>query len=1069
MAEKTIGIRIQLNGLNTVITDIKTLENEIRKAKEDLKEVEIGGTIFNQLSREISEAETKLMGLQEAARGISKEKTLEGFGKLGAGISSSFAAATAAVSLFGKESESVQKAATQAQNLLTIALSIRGIAEIKLGADIVARTIAEKAATLATNATNTATKALYSTLAKNPYGLIIAAVGALVAAYISLTDETDKVNEAAESQKKIDELTTKSKEDLIRKTTEQSIRLRALQLIVNNTKKSELERNQALSDLKKELPGLTGLELGRANSLRLINAEIENGLSLGKLEIQSQAIIAVALEKEIRLRTIKGEQDANNLKIAELQRKIDFENRKDAPVDYSRQERVFNLQKDQNDLKQANTKLENESKTLTRDRNRLEGEYDGIIVKLNSNKARTNNIVETYNKNLKEEKKNQKDVNQATQEQIDNVSKLTLAYDKQIAELQSTLDAYKKIGELTKVDIQEPGIVKDIEAINEARKALQLPTLESEFKNIGIEISTVNSKFSIQKDILKNATDEFGTYYESIRKILSEASQTESVDVFAETIRVALNDASEQLQSGKITKGAFDAFKTLTDQYLGFNKVIKDNPLFKPEQLSTFLDLEKQILIATGDYTLELNKQTGQIEKVAVKVKDYTGIQQTQNNLLKDYAVQLTENYNKELSVLNLTGEAREKNIQSLLKQGQITKEQATELLSFKKTEEDNKKLNKLIEQIVAARISALKTVTQTIVQEENQIREFLFRVQEAQKEGVALSAEAIKQTLLNNLNLVVEFTQKQNKVVIDEKKEQVDQLVSLEEQLGVKGIDISKLTEEEKLKILKVYLAKQKEEKDAAAEDDKKRGKTTAEDIANALQKFSQLIGQTASLVAQSFSFQLQQLEKESKKALEQVTGDTERSNELRIELEKQYQKEREQLEKRALIKSLQFQLIQAIADTAQAVTANLAIPPLAVAVGILGAVQIGLITQQLNQAQSMAGGGKIRLGAGGIVMGPSHENGGVSFAGGGLNLEGGESVINRQSSMNYGSLLSQINQSGGGQPLVNNASNSLMEERLIQAISKANQQPIRAYVLNSEITSGQAINRRLDELATL
>jgi hypothetical protein len=830
-----------------------------------------------------------------------------------------------------------------------------------------------------------------------------------------------------------------------------------------------LERNQALSDLKKELPGLTGLELGRANSLRLINAEIENGLSLGKLEIQSQAIIAVGLEKEIRLREVKGEQDANNLKIAELQRKIDFENRKDAPIDYSRQERVANLQKDQNELKQANTKLENESKTLTRDRNRLEGEYDGIVVKLNANKARTNNIVETYNKNLKDEKKNQKDVNQATQEQIDNVSRLTLAYDKQIAELQSTLDAYKKIGELTKVDIQEPGIVKDIEAINEARKALQLPTLESEFKNIGIEISTVNSKFSIQRDLLENATDDFGKYYESIRKILSEAAQTQGTTEFAETIKKNLNEASQLLQSGQITKGAFDAFKTLTDQYLGFNKVIKDNPLFKPDQLKTFLDLEKDILIATGEYTLELSQQTGQIEKVSKVVTDYTGLQQKQNVLLNEYGKQITENYNKELSLLNLTGKAREDNIKSLLKQGEITKEQATELLSLKKTEEDNKKLNKLIEEIVAARINALKTVTQTIVQEENQIREFLFRVQESQKEGVALSTEAIKQTLLNNLNLVIEFTQKQNKVVIDEKKQEVDQLISLEEQLGVKGIDISKLTREEKLKILKAYLAKEKEEKDAAAEDDKKRGKTTAEDIANALQKFSQLIGQTASLVAQSFSFQLQQLEKESKKALEQVTGDTARSNELRIELEKQYQKEREQLEKRALIKSLQFQLIQAIADTAQAVTANLAIPPLAVAVGILGAVQIGLITEQLNQAQSMAGGGKIRLGAGGIVMGPSHENGGVSFAGGGLNLEGGETIVNKKSSLNYASLLSSINQSGGGQPLVNNASNSLMEERLIQAISKANQQPIRAYVLNSEITSGQAINRRLDELATL
>jgi hypothetical protein len=200
----------------------------------------------------------------------------------------------------------------------------------------------------------------------------------------------------------------------------------------------------------------------------------------------------------------------------------------------------------------------------------------------------------------------------------------------------------------------------------------------------------------------------------------------------------------------------------------------------------------------------------------------------------------------------------------------------------------------------------------------------------------------------------------------------------------------------------------------------------------------------------------------------LEQVVGDTEQANQKRLELEKQYQVQKAEIEKRALIKSLQFQLVQAIADTAQAVVSNLEIPPLALAIGILGAVQIGLIAQQLAYAQSLAGGGMIRMGAGGMVVGPSHEMGGVSYAGG-VNLEGGESVINRQSSLNYAGLLSQINQSGGGQPLVNNASNSLMEERLFQAISRANQEPIRAYVLNSEITNGQAINRRLNELATL
>ena len=102
-------------------------------------------------------------------------------------------------------------------------------------------------------------------------------------------------------------------------------------------------------------------------------------------------------------------------------------------------------------------------------------------------------------------------------------------------------------------------------------------------------------------------------------------------------------------------------------------------------------------------------------------------------------------------------------------------------------------------------------------------------------------------------------------------------------------------------------------------------------------------------------------------------------------------------------------------------------------------------------------------------MVMGPSHEQGGVSFASGGVNLEGGESVINRQSSMNYGGLLSQINQAGGGNAIMNNSTNSLMEERLLQAIAKTKNEPIRAYVMSSEITKSQAINKKLDALSTI
>ena len=232
MAEKTIGIRLQLNGLNTVITDIKTLEAEIKKAKEDLKDIGlnfgIDSSSFKQLKNEIFEAEKYLNKLNKSVESVSNERQIEGFSKLGAGISSSFAAATAAVSLFGKESEDVQKAATEAQNLLTIALSLRGIMEVKTGAQIVAKTIADKASALATNATTVATRTLYATLAANPYGAILAVVGLLVAAYLTLGKETEEV---AEKTKTLNELRTESEKSIVGEVSKLKIlRLRKIRL-----------------------------------------------------------------------------------------------------------------------------------------------------------------------------------------------------------------------------------------------------------------------------------------------------------------------------------------------------------------------------------------------------------------------------------------------------------------------------------------------------------------------------------------------------------------------------------------------------------------------------------------------------------------------------------------------------------------------------------------------------------------------------------------------------------------------------------------------------------------------
>ena len=955
MAEKTIGIRIQLNGLNTVITDIQTLENEIRKAKEDLKQVEIGGPIFNQLAKEISQAETKLIGLQDAAKGISKEKTLEGFGKLGSGIASSFAAAQAAVSLFGKESESVQKAAVQAQNLLTIALSIRGIAEVKTGAQIVAKTIAEKASTAATLATNGATKALYTTLAANPYGAILAAVGLLITAYLTLTSATYDAEEAQNSYNKVLEDT----------------------LYGYDLERTEIEANAAI---------------------KIKNAELE-GKSITEI---------AAIKKQANLDTI-----------ALIKREVD-------DLVRLRMERQKEISKNITDEKERKAAIQKLSEDFAKEGRRLGLESFKLEQQIKLDEI-----------DLQIQLKN-------------NTQKTTEARKKYIETLLTELEVNSKLVvqniNLTDVDNK---ILDSLQKKVEAAKtyANELDRLKSFTQLYKEELNDLNPVQDSLGDIFTYVKGTGENLIDSLDGLVYTAKQSkEALQDFDDGIQIlkqGLNETDQQLllDFASNYKELFTTFQML-QQFSG-------KPLgFK---IDDFQKVVTDINLLSGKITEDPYKRSAE-EIVVAKVT----AQERYNILKKSF----TDEY-----IVYLEAQERKKGLSEKEIADSRVRLEAISTATFESLTGVGDNLLKFEQGVVIT--------SQKVIELNKQLQALApaakagFIVQNADE--IAAQYGVTIPLVLRNEKELANLQGEIAKKTFDEKKKYAEAINLLQADLLQQGIDIESLSYEQKLVLLEKFLGKSVAATTKAADDTKKATKTTIDAISEGLQQFSMLVGRTASLVAQSYAFQLQQLEKTNKDALSKVTGDTEEANKKRLELESQYQKQRAEIEKRALIKSLQFQLIQAIVDTAQAVTANLEVPPLAIAVGILGAIQVALIGQQLAAAQSLAGGGRIRIGAGGIVMGPSHEQGGVSFASGGVNLEGGESVINRQSSMNYGGLLSSINQMGGGQPLVNNPSNSLSEERLVQAIAKSRQEPIRAYVMNSEITNGQAINRRLEELSTI
>lgn len=356
------------------------------------------------------------------------------------------------------------------------------------------------------------------------------------------------------------------------------------------------------------------------------------------------------------------------------------------------------------------------------------------------------------------------------------------------------------------------------------------------------------------------------------------------------------------------------------------------------------------------------------------------------------------------------------------------------------------------------------------------------------ENEGLAKSTEVLNgflekngELLSKSIQLPIKFANAQADALIleeqiasrkfDQAKIFASDIEQLEYTLLQNGIDIRNASYEEKLKLLLRYL---KLEIEATEEADKKKQDSNQKTIDNILKTIGQLqaaLGAIQATTTDLFNFQFDQLEKRYKRTQESLVEDTAENNAKRIEAEKIYIAEKARLEKQAAKASLRIQLAQTIANAAQAITVALTAGPVVgqILAGVVAAaslVQIGIVTAQLNAVDSYRKGGILKSYAtGGYVRGPSHENGGVKFQGGGIELEGRESVINRVSTVRYQDLLNQINLAGGGSPIMAN----LDDSRIVEAIATQRREPIRAYVVQSEITSSQNIQKRLELLSQI
>ncbi len=215
-------------------------------------------------------------------------------------------------------------------------------------------------------------------------------------------------------------------------------------------------------------------------------------------------------------------------------------------------------------------------------------------------------------------------------------------------------------------------------------------------------------------------------------------------------------------------------------------------------------------------------------------------------------------------------------------------------------------------------------------------------------------------------------------------------------------------------------------------------------------VQHINNLTSQIQEILSMKLSLQLDQLSRYEESVLNEIGDQTERQKQIQEEFRQEIAEQRFELEKKARIQELRFQVASAISSGAQAVIQALALPApppipqiLAGTYATLSAIQIGVIQDQLNFVQSS----QFVARRGGLVMGKSHEEGGVIMNNGQYVLEGGEAIINRN----------------GGRTL------DVDDSAIVQEIRKQNTRPIKTYVLYEDIKNTNKINSRLEQLSRL
>ena len=1033
---KEIGLKLKItsDGSEKVISSITQLEEELKILQNTLKTAEFGSKQFKEAALNIQVLKSRLEDVDKTTEGIGVEKRLRAIGDTTNLLSGSFQVLSGVVGTLSSDEDTlkaVQEAEAKSLNVLNIALGVRAINEGILESKIFRREIAERALLITSKAYIATAKGVSAALALVGIeaGVASAGVRALTSAFAALgipllifgiTTLIEKFSEVNAEAPKI--RTAKEAYDdfnaSLAKTNElQDARIGYIKSIGEDEPalQSELQKNQ--DELNKRLEKQRDLY----RDLEIVQQDL--ALLQGKGD-ETRKKAAQDREKEIKTNL------ETNL-VATIKVEAAVKNSEKAITDFTKQEQDKRNAK----AKEARDKREQYAIQEIQAKLALQKDYLAQLEKFATGEIevqaevleRVKEVIDRQKALLEERNNFAKTESEKLTDEINNLffDIIPTAEDAKLLE-----DFYIKI--FDKIGLNFDKLPKDakitfedlVKVYNETAPEIVPPIKEDDI------VLTEQARQSLLQ------------YFNTIQRFTKELADPKNQDLVKNIIG---DDPSKRLEqtNTSLKKLIDEGVKQLTDETLLAGEAEKNLSSF----IQTTLGLQE--------------KKTQGLKGVDLAATN------AYNERVKTLTNTLVELAKKEAQVAIDSNKVRDA-LKTLKVEAQINEEYLDRLglsvddLADKLTGAELENFGKKLTDSFSTSSEAFTGFLNNVINNTDGIREKLLTIIDPKD-----FSNIVKEASLGLENLTFKSEQ--------EIKDLIDTISLLELSFGEvipDGEGVFAFTEilEKLNKKLKETTEASKEVKKSFAETFSKSEFKKIADII--LSSFTQISSQLSSIVQQQNSLLLEQLDYQQAQALKEVEelGDESAEGQKirdaeRLKVEKDYQKKKFDVEKKARVQELQFALANSIAQGAQAIIntyATLPIPaaiPFSLVLAALTAYQVGVINDQLQFTQNKAYLGR----TGGLIEGSSHDTygGGVPTM-----LEGGEFVLNREAVRAYGDQISMMSSSTGGKPM------SIDDSRIVQAIAKQNlstKSPLKAYVLYNDIQDTTKLNKKIEQLARL